>query len=330
MWIITIAVLLVSGAGSLLCGAVDIPAEDVWRSLSGGDVAEHLRFIVVQTRVPAIATAILASMALSVAGLLMQTTFNNPLAGPSILGVSTGASLGVAIVLLAAPAVTALSGQSLVMIAAILGASAVIAILVMLSSVIRSSTMLLITGILLGYLSSSIIALLNFFATREGIQAYVLWGLGNFTSVSMGQLPLLAACVTGLSVLSLLCIRPLNTLLLGRRSAELVGLDVALWRTVILGISGALTAVATAWCGPIAFLGLIVPHIGRLGLQTSNHARLLPYTILCGAATGALCRWISVLPAQWGVIPINAITPIIGVPILIYIIIKRKSLTYFN
>ena len=315
----------------MVVGSVDIPLREVWAALTGGDVSrEAWRVIVVDTRIPSACTAALAGAALSVAGLLLQTTFDNPLAGPSILGVSTGSSLGVAIVMLALGGAGSLVGQSAVLAGALAGAMLIMIILVAMSSLVRSATMLLIVGILIGYLSSSAISLLNFFATQEGVHSYVIWGLGNFYGVSAERLPGFAAIAIVLLALSLLFIKPLNALLLGTRYAENVGVRTIRVRNQLLLLSGALTALVTAACGPIGFIGLVVPHIARLATGTSNHATLLPATILAGAATGLLCALICVLPSQWGVMPVNAITPIIGVPVIIYIILRRRKIFYFN
>lgn len=315
----------------LIFGSVNIPVKEVFASLTGGDVAkESWRYIVVETRFPAAVTALLAGAALAIAGLLMQTTFDNPLAGPSILGISTGSSLGVAIVMLALGSAMSLWGQAAILAGAFIGAFAVILLLLALSSLVKSSTMLLIVGILLGYLASSAISLLNFFSTREGIQSYVIWGMGNFSSVTLDILPMFTALVLLFVFLSMLYIKPLNALLLGSRYAESTGVNIKACRNGILLLSGCLTAIVTAWCGPIGFIGLIVPHIARLALRTSNHRTLLPATALCGAAVGGVCQMLSVAPGSMGIIPINAITPVIGVPIIIYIIVKRRSIFYFN
>lgn len=314
----------------LVTGSVDIPLDDVVGALTGREVSrEAWRVIVVQTRVPAACTAAVAGASLAVAGLLLQTAFANPLAGPSILGVSTGSSLGVAIVMLALGGAGSFAGQSAVLGGALAGALVVMAVLVAMSSLVRSSTMLLIVGILVGYLSSSAISLLNFFATQEGVHSYVIWGLGNFYGVTPDKLPWFAGIGIALLLLSLLFIKPLNALLLGRRYAENLGVRTVAVRNRLLLLSGALTALVTAWCGPIGFIGLVVPHIARLATGTSNHAVLLPATILAGAATGLLCALISVLPAA-GVIPVNAITPVIGVPVIIYIIVRRRKIFYFS
>lgn len=328
---ITLAVTLAAVAGILFIGSVDIPPRQVLACLTGGEAERATwRMIVVETRLPAALTALLAGSALGVAGLLLQTTFDNPLAGPSILGISTGASLGVAIVMLAAGGALAVWGPAATVGGALAGALAVLAVLLAMAAAVRSATMLLIVGILVGYLASSAIALLNFFSVREGISNFAIWGLGNFGGVTLEQMKIFAPLVLLSAVLSLLFVKPLNALLLGVRYAESSGVNVRAVRAALLLLSGLLTAVVTAWCGPIGFIGLIVPHMARLGLRSSDHRRLLPVTALCGAATGAVCMLLCVLPASRGVLPINAVTPVVGVPIIIYIIVRRRSIFYFN
>lgn len=329
--IIAAATLVVLFFLCLFTGSVHIPAADVLSAITGGEATRTAhQFIILETRLPAALAAVLCGMALSVAGLLMQTTFDNPLAGPSILGISTGASLGVAIVMLLCGSVIGAWGKIAVLGGAIVGAAAILALLLAMSAMVRSAVMLLIVGILLGYLSSSAISLLNFFATREGVHAYVIWGLGSFSSVTLDSLPYFAVTAVIFTLLSLLYAKPLNALLLGEQYAASVGVNLRRLRFAMLIISGMLTAAATAWCGPIGFIGLVVPHIARLALQSSNHRILLPATALLGALVGALCQFLSTIPGSAGIIPINAITPIIGVPVILYIIIKRRSIAYFN
>lgn len=316
----------------LLVGTVHIPAGEVLRIL-GGEPSERSawNFIVWESRVPLIATAALAGAALAVSGLLLQTSFGNVLADPSILGISTGSSLGVAVVMLAFGGVigSAAMGYVATLLGALLGALLIMAILLAFSVAVKNSTMLLIVGILISYLASSAISLLNFAATQEGVHSFVVWGLGNFSGVTLRQLPVYASVVAVGLIASLLLIKPLNALLLGRRYAENLGVNIRLTRNLLLLITGVLTAVVTAFCGPIGFVGLVVPHIARLILRTSDHFRLIPATMLTGAAIALLCTLVSVLPSS-GTIPINAITPIIGVPVIVYIILNRRKIFYFN
>lgn len=328
---LTTAVLILAGAGCLLAGAADIPAGAILDIITGhGSGNQAWDYIVLETRLPALATAALAGMALSMAGLLMQTTFDNPLAGPSILGISAGSSLGVAIVIMALGAVVGLWSRAAVVAGALAGALAVMMLLTVMSALLRSSTMLLIVGILIGYLASSAISLLNFFATRESVHTFVIWGLGSFGGVTSTELPAFAALTAAPALLSALYAKALNALLLGERYAASAGVSIRATRRGLLLLSGALTAVVTAWCGPVGFIGLIVPHIARLALHTSDHRRLLPASALIGAAVGVVCLLACIAPGPRGIIPLNAVTPVIGVPVIIYIIVRRRSIFYFN
>lgn len=328
--ITAVAVAVLAFVGCLFTGAADIAAGDVLAALTGGSGKPSVDYIVMNTRLPAAITALLCGMALSIAGLLMQTTFDNPLAGPSIMGISSGASLGVAIVMLALTTTATAWSQSAVLAGALAGALGVLALLTMLASAVRSATMLLIAGILIGYLTSSGISLLNFFATRESIHSYVIWGLGSFSAVTIDDIPLFAILVIVPALASLLYAKTLNALLLGSRYAASVGVNVPAARRGLLLLSGILTAFATAWCGPIGFIGIVVPHIARMAVRSSDHRLLLPATALIGAAIGVLCLWICVSPGAVGILPVNAVTPIIGAPIILYIILKRRSIFYFN
>ena len=329
--------LVVLAAACLIFGSVDIDVASVVRIAIGQDSDnEAWNIIVRQTRIPMVITAALAGSALAIAGLLLQTTFNNPLAGPSILGVSTGAGLGVAVVMLAMGGSIGkmlgdveVGGYVATLGGAFLGAAAVMALLIVFLSIVKSNTMLLIIGMLVSYLGSSVVQLLNSIASEESIHSYVTWGFGTFSGVTTAQLPLYVALIAFGLLCSVLMVKPLNALLLGTRYAENLGVNTRHTRIALLMVTGMLTAVVTAYCGPIGFLGLVVPHISRLMLSTSNHSRLLPVTILAGADMALLCTLVSV-GGDHGVIPINAITPVIGVPIIIYIIINRRKIQYFN
>lgn len=315
---------------NIIYGAVKIPINSIIDIFSGNDeVNESWKYIILQTRLPQALTAILCGGALAVSGLLLQTAFCNPLAGPSIFGINSGASLGVAFVmLLFGGSITAgavsVTGFLAVLIAAFVGAVAVMAVLLFFSNLVNNNVMLLITGIMIGYISSSAISLLNFFATEEGVHSYMIWGLGNFGGVSMAQMPLFASVTIIGLVCALLLIKPLNAVLLGEQYAENLGINTIKLRNCLLLVTGLLTAVTTAYCGPIAFIGLAVPHIARMLLKTDNHRYLIPGTILSGAAISLLCNIICVLPGANGIIPLNAVTPIMGAPVIIYVIIKGR------
>ncbi len=315
---------------NIIYGAVKIPINSIIDIFSGNDeVNESWKYIILQTRLPQALTAILCGGALAVSGLLLQTAFCNPLAGPSIFGINSGASLGVAFVmLLFGGSITAgavsVTGFLAVLIAAFVGAVAVMAVLLFFSNLVNNNVMLLITGIMIGYISSSAISLLNFFATEEGVHSYMIWGLGNFGGVSMAQMPLFAAVTIVGLICALLLIKPLNAVLLGEQYAENLGINTIKLRNCLLLVTSLLTAVTTAYCGPIAFIGLAVPHIARMLLKTDNHRYLIPGTILSGAAISLLCNIICVLPGDNGIIPLNAVTPIMGAPVIIYVIIKGR------
>jgi len=321
---------------NLLIGSVNIPPAEVWHILTGGESSKaSWSFIVWEARLPQALTALLCGGALAVCGLMLQTAFKNPLAGPSILGINSGASLGVAFVmLLFGGSVTAgtfsLSGFLSVLAGAFIGAMAIMALILFFSTLIKSNVMLLITGIMIGYIASSAISLLNFFATAEGVQSYIIWGMGNFGGVSLQQMPAFAS-VTLLGLAgALMLIKPLNALLLGERYAENLGVNIRRVRNWLLVVTGLLTAITTAFCGPVAFIGLAVPHVARMLLGTSNHHSLLPVTILSGGAVALLCNLICILPGDAGIIPLNAVTPIIGAPVIIYVIVSQRKSQHFN
>ena len=324
-------------AANLATGAVEIPLGEIWNIITGKGGSDAVwELIVMQSRLPLIATAALSGGALAIAGLLMQTLFNNPLADPSILGVSSGSSLGVAIVMLLLGGElgtlfgTTVGGYVSILAGAMAGAALILAALMLFSSLVKGTTMLLIVGIMISFLASSAISLLNFFSTQEGVHSYVIWGLGNFSGVTMGSLPLFSMVILFVLVWSMLLVKPLNALLLGSRYAESLGVNLRRVRNVLLLVTGILTATVTAFCGPIGFIGLVVPHIARLMLNSSDHRVLMPCTMLAGVVVALLCQFVSVLPTSVGIIPINAITPIVGVPIIIYIILNRKKIKYFN
>lgn len=315
-------------AAVLFCGTVDIKAADVAAVLFGNASDDVSRMIVMDVRFPMAVTAFMAGMALAVSGLLMQTVFGNPLAGPSVLGISTGASLGVAVVMLGLGGWlgSGLGYYAGILTGAFAGASAVMGLLLLFSLLVRGNAMLLIVGILIGYLASSAISLLNFFSTQQGVHSYVIWGMGNFGGLTWERVIVFGAlCAAGVAV-AVMFVKPLNALLLGRRYAESMGVNVRHTRNCLLMISGGLAAVATAFCGPIGFLGLVMPHVARFATGTSNHTRLLPATAVAGGAGALLCLWLSVVCGGGQIIPINAITPVIAVPIIIYVIVRGKKL----
>ena len=319
---------------NLFLGSVGIPFESALQILTGqGSDNKAWQYILLESRLPQAVTAAFAGTALALAGLLLQSLFNNPLAGPSILGIDSGASLGVAVVmLLLGGTISSLSvsGFLTIILGAIAGATVILGIILFFSSFIKSNMMLLIIGIMVGYFTSAVISILNFFSSEENVFSYTIWGMGSFSNVSNNMLPLYCSALSVGIILTILLIKPLNALLLGERYAQNLGVNIKLIRFTILVATGLLTAITTAFCGPVSFIGLSVPHISRLIFRTSNQAVLIPATILAGANIALLCNIISNCPGYSGVIPINAITPVIGAPIIIYVIINQKKIQYFN
>ena len=316
---------------NLIMGSVKIPFEEVLHVMTGGEASKpSWQFIIMESRFPQALTAILCGGALAVSGLLLQTAFKNPLAGPSIFGINSGAGLGVALVMLLfggslSVGSISVSGFVAILIAAFIGAMAVMALIFFFSNLVRNNVMLLIIGIMIGYISNSAISLLNFFATDEGVKSYMVWGMGSFGGVSLAHMPIFASItLLGLAG-SIILIKPLNALMLGDQYAENLGINIVRTRNWLLIATGILTAITTAFCGPIAFIGLAVPHIARLIFVTDNHRILMPGTILAGSLIALLCNLICFLPGENGVIPLNAVTPLIGAPVIIYVIYKGRK-----
>ena len=319
---------------NLMYGSVSIPAGEVLNILTGGTASRpSWAFIVMQSRLPQAVTAMLCGSALAASGLLLQTYFHNPLAGPSVLGITNGAALGVAIVMLVTGGVIGsptagdsglqIVGYVAVVIAAFLGAMAVIVLLLFVTKAVKNNLVLLILGMMVGYLTSSVVSLCNFFADADSVHTYVNWGMGSFSNVTLSQLPIFCGlCVVGL-LIALLLIKSLNGILLGENYAMNLGINIQSTRMLILLSTGILTAVTTAFCGPVAFIGLAVPHIARLVTRKADHKVLLPATILLGAAIALLCNIICAMPQNF-IIPLNAVTPIFGAPVIIYIILRKQ------
>lgn len=323
---------VVFGLLNLMIGSVPIPLDEVTRILFGqGSENEVYANIVLNTRLPQTLTAIACGAGLSVAGLEMQTVFQNPLAGPSVLGVSSAASLGVAFVVLLSGVIgsSVLSrfgvvGNAALTLAAIAGALLAMTLIVWLSQRVKGRATLLIVGVLIGYIASAIIGVLKYFSNEEDIRAYVIWGLGSFSRVTGGQVYVFVGLMTLFCPLSMLLAKPLNTLLLGERYAANLGINIRRTRMLIIGSAGILTAITTAYCGPIMFLGLAVPHICRGLFATADHRVLLPSTLFTGAALALVCNLIARLPGMEGALPINSVTALIGAPVALTILLHRK------
>lgn len=317
--------LLLLFLANIFLGSVSVPFSAVADILAGGDGGnEGWRLIVVEMRLPQAVTALLAGMSLAVAGLLLQTFFNNPLAGPEVLGINSGAGLGVAVVMLLLQGVAGVGGYVAAFFGAFIGALLVIAVVLFLSRLLYNNIYLLIAGLAISYLASSVISVLNYFSTAEGVHSYLIWGMGGFGGVSRELLPLFSFLLLVSLVAALLLVKPLNVLLLGDAYARNLGVDTKRLRGVLLLIVGIITATVTAFCGPVAFIGLAVPHIARLVVNTSNHRVLLPLTLLSGGVVALFCNIICQLPGENGLLPLGAVTSLIGAPVIIYVVIKER------
>lgn len=314
---------------NLCLGSVRIPVREVLHSLAGlGTEKASWDFIVRESRLPSAITAMLAGMSLAVSGLMLQTAFRNPLAGPDILGINAGAGLGVAIVMLSFGGSLSVGSMALgasvsVIVGAFVGAMAVMGLILLLSAKLKNYVMLLIAGIMISYLTSSMISLLNFFSTAEGVHSYTIWGMGNFGGVSLRQIPFFTVVsLIGLA-LGLSLIKPLNAILLGDNYAQNLGINLRRTRLLLLLSTGLSVAVTTAFCGPVSFIGLAVPHLARLLLGSENHRSLMPVSLMTGGIVALLCNVLSSLPGDRGLIPLNAITPAIGAPVILYVLLKQ-------
>lgn len=319
---------------NITVGSVPIPADAVFGILTNhGTYSDAWCNIILNTRLPQTLTAMACGSALAIAGLEMQTVFRNPLAGPSVLGISSAASLGVAFVVLLNGAIGGemmsqfgFFGNTSLTMAAIAGAMIVMMLIVWLSQRVQGNVTLLIVGVLIGYIATAIIGVLKYFSSEEDIRAYVIWGLGSFARVTGGQVYVFVGLVSMLLPMSFLLAKPLNMLLLGELYATNLGLNIRRSRMLIITSAGILTAIVTAYCGPIMFLGLAVPHISRSIFATSDHRILLPATTLCGALLALLCNIIARMPGFEGALPINSVTALIGAPIALSVILRKHRI----
>ena len=322
---------------NLLLGTVKIPVGEVLGILfspptAGGDGAYIFHNIIWSSRVPQALTALMAGAGLAVSGLQMQTVFRNALAGPSVLGISNGASLGVALVVLMSGSLggVALSrlgylGDVAMSIAAIVGALAVMTLIVWVARRVESGVTLLIIGVMIGYLANAIIGVLKFFSNEEDIKAYVVWGLGSFARVSGDQMVLFVVLMAILLPLSMLLVKTMNLLMLGDAYARNLGLNIQRARTSVILSSGVLVAIVTAYCGPIMFIGLAVPHLARATFRSSDHRVLMPATALFGALLALVCNFIARMPGFEGALPVNSVTALVGAPVIAAVLFRRKE-----
>ena len=306
---------------NLVLGSVSIPLKSVWNIICGlGDEPVTWQNIVWKSRLPQALTALVAGAGLAISGLQMQTVFRNPLAGPSVLGISSGASMGVAFVVLLSGSLggVALSklgfmGEIALSIAAVIGSLSVMALIVYVSQKVKGNVTLLIIGVL------------KFFSVEEDIRAYVIWGLGSFSRVSGNQMMLFVAIMAILIPLSFLLIKTLNLMLLGDGYARNLGLNIKRARLLVITSAGVLTAIVTAYCGPVIFLGLAVPHLCRAIFQTSDHRVLMPAVLFAGAALALVCNLVARMPGFEGALPVNSVTALIGAPVVASVLFRKRK-----
>ncbi|MBQ8386930.1 MAG: iron ABC transporter permease [Paludibacteraceae bacterium] len=310
----------------LLIGSVHIPLRDILGALFGGDVDAATRLIVLDIRLIKAVVAVLAGIALSVSGLQMQTLFRNPLAGPYVLGISSGASLGVAIFILGMPLLGVATNSTLSSIgtagAAWLGAALILAFVASVSTRIKDIMVILILGMMISSGVSAVVQILQYLSNEEALKSFVIWTMGSLGDVTSSQLMLLLPAVLIGLVVSVAVIKPLNLLLLGEQYARTMGLNVRRSRYLIFLSTTLLAGTVTAFCGPIGFVGLAIPHIARMLFCNADHCVLLPATALCGAVVLLGCDIIS----KWLTLPINTVTALLGIPVVIWVVVRNKSI----
>lgn len=317
---------------NLLLGSVSIPFQEVWQILWGNSHGNEIWYnIIWKSRIPQALTALVAGAGLSVSGLQMQTVFRNPLAGPSVLGISSGASMGVAFVVLLSGTLggVALSkigimGEIALTLSAIIGSLSVMALIIFVSQKVKGNVTLLIIGVMVGYVANAVIGVLKYFSVEEDIRAYVIWGLGSFARVSGNQMTLFVSIMLVLLPVSFLLVKTLNLLLLGDAYARNLGLNIKRARLQVITCSGVLVAIVTAYCGPIIFLGLAVPHLCRSLFRTSDHRILMPASLLMGGAMALVCNLIARMPGFEGALPVNSVTALVGAPVVISVLFNKR------
>lgn len=315
-------------------GAVNIPLEDVVNTLTGGNASKTTwQYIILNYRLPKAITAILVGMGLSVSGLLMQTLFRNPLAGPDVLGLSSGASLGVAFIILGAGFLPATIGSIFfssygIMLASITGSLLVLMAVLIVSQKLKDTMAILIVGLMFGSFTSAIVGVLTYFSSAEQLQKFTFWSLGSLGNLSWEDIIILAiATLTGL-MLSASCIKPLNALLLGERYATSMGINFKRTRFIIIIATSILAGSITAFAGPVAFVGLAVPHMAKLVFRTANHLILFWATLLTGAIILLICDTLTQIGGSSYTLPINAVTSIIGAPVIIWLLLRKQKGTF--
>lgn len=326
VWLVAFALLAVVFAlAGLAVGSVHIPLPEVWRALFHGANGPYAT-IVVDVRLPEIFTAAAAGAGLAAAGLLMQTIFHNPLAGPGVLGITGGASLGVALVMLAQPVWKVLPlPQDLVVVAAALGGAVLVLLLIVVADRrISDGVTLLVLGLMVGYLCAALLSVLQASSGARALKGFVLWGMGSFAGVELVRTPWLAGSVLLGLVVAMGLAKPLNAMLLGDEQAMGMGVDVQRVRRIAIWTTGLLGGTITAFCGPVAFLGLAVPHVARACTRTADHRLLMPASMLLGAALALGCNL--VVRSAWtgSMLPLNAVTSLLGIPVVLWVLLGSR------
>ena len=326
--LLSIAIVVLAIA-DMLIGSVAIPVREVVSSLWGGVTQADYAHIIYDMRMPKVLVAIFAGMALSASGLLMQTLFRNPLAGPYVLGINSGASFGVALFTLAVP-MMAINAPWLYDIGvtgvALIGSAAILLMVMALSRRIKSISVILILGMMLGSAISAVVGILQYMGTEESLKAFIVWTLGSLSNVTTAQLYIFVPTVVVGLVLSLVAVKSLNMLLMGESNARTLGLNVRLSRTIIFLATTLLAGTVTAYCGPIGFVGLAMPHLARMTFRTSDHRTLMPAAMLWGGVAMLLCCLLSDVIARYSVIlPVNTLTALLGVPIIIFVVLRNRN-----
>jgi iron complex transport system permease protein len=324
IWVFTGAALLLALL-SLCAGSVPVHPAELLAALRGAGPST-VQIILWQVRLPEVLTAALAGAGLATSGLVMQTVFRNPLAGPSVLGVSSGASLGVALVLLAGPAwmPLPLPAEAMAILAALGGALAVLLLITAMDRRVGGATTLLIMGLMVGYLCGAVVSVLQSLSGALALKGFVQWGMGSFAGLDLGRTAWFAPPVLAGVCASLWLVKPLNGLLLGEEYARSLGVDVHRTRRAAIGITGLLAGTITAFCGPIAFLGLATPHVARACVRTNDHRVLLPASAALGAALGLGCDLVVRTVGAERAVPLNAVTSLLGAPVVLWVLLRGR------
>ncbi len=331
-FLILITLLLLFFVADVCLGTVFIKPHQVWDALLGlknPETSTTVSYIITDLRLPRAMMAVFTGAGLAIAGLLMQTLFRNPLAGPFVLGISSGAGLGVGLVIMGATAlgISAISGVGIIA-ASVIGSIAVLLLIILMSLRIKDTMGLLIVGLMVGSLSSAVVGILSYFSSSEELKRYVFWSLGSLGNINWDDLWVISLLFLAAMALLLWIIKPLNALLLGESYAVSLGINIKKTRWIIIIITSILAGSITAFAGPIAFIGLAVPHLARLILPTVNHKILIPTAVLLGATLLLFCDIVSQLPFSNYSLPINAVTSLLGAPLIIWLIMRKRNLHF--